>query len=660
MRGTIIFLTLLLACLPNLAQTSARNDELKFDADYFLMRKEFDKALDLYLNVLRSEPDNADIKHRIGICYLNSEDEKEKAIPYLEEATKMVSTKYNINSFKETNAPVEAYFLLGSAYRVNNKLDEAISAYEKYKEFLNPKDKYNLEVTDQYINNCKLAREMMKEPRPVTFSNLGKVINTSQPNFNAVVSGDGKTLAYTTPGRQGFLIYLCSKTDTTWSTPKDITSMLGTGKYMKTCSLSQDGNTMLLVQEDPENSDLFISQFKKGRWSKVVALKKPINSKGNETHASLSPNGKTMYFTSVRKGGEGDLDIYRSTLQGEEWSKPENLGPMINTPYNEETPFISPDGHLLYFSSEGHSGMGGYDVFRYDFDHPEEGVVNLGYPINTTDNNLFYVPTGDGSTAFYSFCGQDSQGGRDIYEVKILPVNKEEAPMATLPAPVDEVKKEILVVNASAEPELKTETPVTEPAQEMKAAVAGEQKDTLTAIAEIEKKPEIIPEDQSEREKATETPDHSEVIPAEARSYSVQFMALRKPVDLLYFNGLTDIAVGYRPDAWYRYSWRTTTDSLRAHEILKNLVSKGYTDAFIRKKSIIPRYTVQVMAVPGPVTDLTRFSDLPEISVVKGNDRFCRYTTGEFEDKDEALAALKKIKLLGYNRAFVRKVRTLQ
>ena len=144
----------------------------------------------------------------------------------------------------------------------------------------------------------------------------------------------------------------------------------------------------------------------------------------------MSPDGKIMYFTSNRKGGEGDLDIYRSMLQGDVWSNPQNLGPEINTPYNEETPFVSGDGNVLYFSSEGHQGMGGYDIFRYDFTKPENGAVNLGYPINTTDNNLFYVPGGNDTSAYYAFSGQDTYGGRDIYQVAVIPerIEQQESP----------------------------------------------------------------------------------------------------------------------------------------------------------------------------------------------------------------------------------------
>ncbi len=149
---------------------------------------------------------------------------------YLYDASKNVSVKYNTNSFKEFHSPVEVYFLLGSAYRVNNQLDEAIAAYEKYKEYLDPKDKYNREATDQYIQNCQFAKELLKKPQNVTFTNLGNVINNNLANFNPVISGDGKILAFTSPGKQGYDIYISSFNDSAWSAPKEYIAGPGSGE----------------------------------------------------------------------------------------------------------------------------------------------------------------------------------------------------------------------------------------------------------------------------------------------------------------------------------------------------------------------------------------------------------------------------------------------
>lgn len=149
MKTAVLLLMIFMTGMSMVAQTSSRNDEMKLDADYYLMLKDYGKALDMYLKIIRTEPDNADIKHRIGICYLNSENDKEKAIPYLEEAVTKVSAKYNPNSLKEDNASFEAFFALGSAYRVNNELDKAIEAYTRFKEYLDKDDKYNIQVADR-------------------------------------------------------------------------------------------------------------------------------------------------------------------------------------------------------------------------------------------------------------------------------------------------------------------------------------------------------------------------------------------------------------------------------------------------------------------------------------------------------------------------------
>jgi tetratricopeptide (TPR) repeat protein len=653
MRKTVLLLALFGIMLAAASQTSSRNDELKLDADYYLILKEYDKALDLYLKINKTESENADVKHRIGICYLNSEDQKAKAIPYLEEAVKKVSAKYNANSLKEDNTSFEAYFTLGSAYRVNNDLDKAIEAYTRFKEYLDPDDKYNIDVADQYIRSCNLARDMIQHPVEMTVVNVGKAINNDKPNFNAVVSGDGKTMAYTTPGRQGYDIFTTTLSDTGWTTPKNITSVLATGKYMKTCDISYDGLSMLLSLDDPENADIFISHFAKGRWSKVEPLGKNINSKSNETHASISADNKKLYFTSDRKGGLGDLDIYSSELNSKgDWEKPVNLGSAVNTKFNEETPFVTEDGTELFFSSEGHDGIGGYDIYRFNLEKPGATAVNLGYPLNTTDNNLFYYPATAGTTAYYAMTGQDSYGARDIYLVSVPEPVPEALPAMAEIQPVI-IPEEVL----PALPEIAPETvAVIEPEPMVEPA----------PIVEPEPEPSVEPEVIPEVEKevfATESAAINEQLdvvsvtePGIVKSYTVQFMALRKPVDIQYFSSLKEIVLTYANDKWYRYTYGITEVEADAEKIRNSLVEKGFQDAFVLKKTVIPAYTIQLMAVPGPVVDLTGFKGIACISVYRGADNFCRYTTGEFESKQEALAALEKIRQSGYNTAFVRKL----
>jgi hypothetical protein len=640
------------------AQTQSKNDQLKLDADYYIMDKDYKKALGNYLTVLKSEPENADIKYRAAICYMNIENAREKAIPLLEDAVQKVSVKYNPGSFKETKAPVDAWFLLGSAYRIHNRLDDAIHAYLQFKNTLDPGDEYNLRVTDQYIRQCERAKIMLERPVRMVATNLGKPINTEAANFNAVFSADRKVVLYTSPGRQGYDIYFSTFGDTAWSTPKNITSVLATGKFMTTSDLSDDGKTLILTYDDPVNSDLFISRFEKGRWSKVEPLSKEINSKSSETYGSLSSDGKVLYFTSDRKGGLGDMDIYKSELDSKgTWGKAVNMGPGINTPFNEASPFMSESGNRLFFSSEGHDGMGGYDIFYYDLDNPAEGAVNLGYPLNTTHNDLFYVPQGDGTSGYIAFSGEDSYGDRDIYAITLLP---EEVAQEPEPEPVAEESAEVPAVIPEipaviAEPIAEVPIPDQEPVNEPVAETIPEPVSEEPAPAEIVE--ETTPVDQNETVQnlpdIVDVPAVSNPVISNATSFRIQVMALKKPVDLSYFSNLGSVSVMYTSDSWYRVMVGMTSSEAEAKNILEETIRKGYKDAFIRPASVLPKYTIQIMAVPGPVVDLSKFPHLSEIIVTRGEDHFCRYSTGTFASREEAVNYLSQVKAMGYPTAFV-------
>lgn len=748
MKYIRLFIAFMLMACSVSAQYSSRNNEAKLDADYYVMMQEYDRALKLYLNILESEPENASIKYKIGICYLNSENEKETAIPYLEEASQKVSEKYNPNSFKEMNAPVDALFLLGSAYRVNSQLDKAIDAYTRYKSFLSPGDEYNNKLIDRYISNCRTASVMQKNPVNIEATNLGSAVNNENSNFNPVISGDGKSLAYTSPAsRQGYDIYFATQENGIWSSPKNITSQLGgSNKFFKTACLSYDGTTLYLVAEDPFDSDIYFSTYSRNRWSRPEEMDKPVNSTSMETHASISADGTTLFFTSNRKGGEGDLDIYKSTLDNKgKWSKPVNLGPSVNTLFNEDTPFISADGNTLFFSSEGHDGMGGFDIYKIDLTDPAAKPVNLGYPINTTDNDYFFLPVEEGNTGYYAMMNRDSYGSYDIYRIDILsppvsyimvrgiiqtdvnidtlspelfqiqiqnassgeiveqPVRRDLHGQFNCELPAGDYNISITAENFTSyskflkipesytEPEMFVEAflsyqipeaemaavpradtsaipvddllsdtkTVAEPVVETTAGITETKKDETTATEPVvHETTEIIPEALPERPSSayTEITRSETIHDFEAKAYTVQLMALKEPVDLTYFKDITDVSVTYSADKWYRYTLGITTDPIQAEMLKNKLAEKGYKDAFVLKKAFAPSYTIQVMAVPGPVVDMENFSNLTVITVARGTDIFTRYTTGEYETLAEAKSALNMIRQLGYADAFIRKL----
>lgn len=681
------FCLLLLLMAPGMGvrgQTLASNNDLKFDADYFLMRQEFDKALELYLNVLETEPENADIKSRAGICYLNMDGDKSRAIPYLQEASQQVTAKYKANSFKEIQAPPETFFLLGSAYRVNKQFDEAIAAYTKYKEYLDPKNTAEIEVTNRYIRNCDLAKRMVIRPVQADFLNLGPSINTDRTEFNPVISGDGNTLVFTVTARNGFEVYLTTRENGAWTEPANITPAIGSGRYLKSSGLSYDGNTLLLVEEDPLNSQILISQKKGGRWAKAQPLPKPVNTPFNETHASLSPDGAILFLASDRKGGQGELDLYQvPVLSNGSYGTPVNLGAPVNTPYSEDVPFVSYDGTVLYFSSDGHEGIGGKDIYSFSLVNPGEGIRNLGYPVNTPDNNTFYCPASQGEQAFLSLFRDDSYGGRDIYQVGVRDLGFTEEEMASLelevtsgeiaqeqteiPLPVDvsaALPAEIPEQAGAGHPETPIPIALAEPdVDEVVPAVAEPAivENAVVSAADVLPDERVVPEEAIDHEDqmasdAEQAMAEESVMPAMA--YCVQFMALRRPVDILYFNGLKDIILTYSRDKWFRYMTPYVTDRNEAERTRNELAGKGFADAFIRPVYVYPKYTIQWMAVPGPVTDLKRHEEFQEIRVTRGNDGYCRYSTGLFANRTEALAHLSLVREKGYRGAFVSEVKT--
>jgi outer membrane protein OmpA-like peptidoglycan-associated protein len=399
-------------------KTSGEIKELFNDAEFFFAQEEYSDALidyvDLYNNGYK---ENANINYRIGICYLNLAGQKEKAIPYLLEAVKNVSKKYNESSLKQKTVPFDAYLFLGNAYRVNNRLNDAISAYTRYKELTGTAD--GVEYANQQISACNTAIRYMSNPLNIRFTNLGDSVNTNSSNFKGVVSGDGKTLLFMNEMPFYNAVFFSKYINGGWSSPINITPQIQSDGDQYVSSVSYDGTQLILTREDAFNSDLYQSSYDKGFWSRAIPLQgTDINTKFWESHGSLSRDGKTLYFTSNRKDGLGGMDLYISKLQDNgHWGKPVNPGSVINTPLNEDTPFITENDSLLYFSSQGHETMGGYDFFvsRLNTEQQWTAPVNIGYPLNTTDDDLFLYPWNNARIIYTSRIEKEGFGKEDLF-----------------------------------------------------------------------------------------------------------------------------------------------------------------------------------------------------------------------------------------------------
>jgi len=375
-------------------------------AESFFLFEEYELANQLYL--LIETPENMNIKYKIGVCYLNIPGEKEKSIPYLEEAVKTAYYNSKTKSFRENMAPLDAYFFLARAYMINNDLEKAIKTFVIFEDLISQlkskKGMVNREFIEQQIKACDIAIKLKETPVAFKQSLLSEQFSFGAINENPAVSFDGNSIVYTE--RRGMVnaIFYSTKVNGVWQPPRDITAELRAGEDCSSSSLNYDGTELFLYKTDNYDGAIYSSTLTDGVWTPIKKLNRNINTKYYESHAAISADGQKLYFTSNREGGYGGLDIYVSEKNASgDWGPAVNLGPTINTPYNEDTPFITQDGITLYFSSEGHTSMGGYDIFRSKlvgttWVTPE----NVGFPINSTDDDKFYQPADNGATAYYS------------------------------------------------------------------------------------------------------------------------------------------------------------------------------------------------------------------------------------------------------------------
>ncbi len=423
MKRVVILTVFLFSISPVFSQYSKDVKRAFLDGEYFLALESYPDALEGYQKVYKVDPNNANINYRVGICYLNIPGKKEQAIPYLEKAVKETTDKYKEGNINEKKAPRDALFFLGTAYLLQYRFDDAKSYFQKYLTYLEPSDTLDIAFVKQEIAAVDRARDYMAHPIAFNLENVGKNINNANANFDPVVSGDESTLVYVTSLKFYDAVFYAKKTKTGWSTPRNITPEIQSDGDLYPAGISFDGKTLFFSRNDRFNSDIWISHLKDSKWTKAEKMDKPINTKYWESSATLSPDGRTLYFTSNRKGSIGGLDIYLSHFDETTgtWGPAVNLGRNINTEFNEETPFLSKDGKTLYFSSQGHSSMGGFDIFYCKLKKNGEWAKpkNIGYPINSTDDDLFFVPIVAKVYGYYSmYDPEKSIGNKDIFRVE--------------------------------------------------------------------------------------------------------------------------------------------------------------------------------------------------------------------------------------------------
>jgi outer membrane protein OmpA-like peptidoglycan-associated protein/Tol biopolymer transport system component len=424
-------LFLFVVCISSFGQSVK---ELTAQAEKLYSKKQYKKAIELYLKAIEINPDDATLNLQLGLSYLYSET-KSKAAKYISKAYRLNPT---IND--------QIDYHLGVAFQNTNEFKKAIEHFEQFK-----KKRRNLaEIADKKIAECKIADSLSNYELNVVIENLGSGVNTNFHDYSPIISGDGNKLIFTSNRTENEKqiaagvfyedIFITTKTGKTWELPKRISSNINNQYNDAAASLSPDGKTLFLYYEEGAG-DIYISNLQNNEWTKPTPLNKNINTSSFwETSASLSADGKKLYFASNRPGGIGELDLYVSELDGKgSWGKAVNLGPLINTPENEDAPFIHPDGVTLYFSSDGHPSLGNSDIFVAEFKNNKwQKPENLGWPINTWEYDGFFTISADKKKGYYSTLKEGGLGEADIYSITFL-----EPKYKPKPKPVEVVEKKV-------------------------------------------------------------------------------------------------------------------------------------------------------------------------------------------------------------------------
>jgi hypothetical protein len=623
-----------------LPQSSTELKNIFAQAESYYLYEEYELANQLY--ILLETPDNMNIKYKIGACYVNIPGEKEKSIPYLEDAVKTASYVSKSESFKEKRAPLDAYFFLAKAYMINNELEKGLNTLETFsrlaKETKTRGGMKNLEYIDQQIQACKNAIQFKENPVAFNKISLGTDFSQGSINENPAVSFDGNTIVYTE--RRGIInAIFCSKKDKgVWQSPVEITEAINAGEDCSSCSLNRDGTELFLYKTDNYDGAIYSSNYINGEWTPIKKLNKNINTKFYESHAAISYDGRKLYFTSNRDGGEGNLDIYVSEKDAtDDWGPAVNLGKEINTPYNEDTPFIIENDAVLYFCSEGHNSMGGFDNFKsLKTESAWNTPINLGFPINSTDDDKFYQPVNNGLNAFYTMTTDYKK--RDIFYLSFESTNLDNSYEIKGRFSLNDTTLSfdknyfIHLINNTSGDTIDVGFPNKYTGQYGFSVSPGEFRLIYAGYGYI-----------------SQTIDTS-ILQDSPNPELIINVSLTRDTSI---KRLVSAEVVYNKINLTEIPSVTTVDS---SILIRNMNVNDVSDNNVKDSDVL-YYTVQVIALYNPV-DVSYFKYIPDLKVMYNDvDKFYRYTTGKFQTREEAYSLILDLIRKGYpDDIFIKKV----
>jgi hypothetical protein len=393
------------------------------DADEHFKNENYVMALPMYKELAKREPDDVEYNYRLAFCYMHTNFDKTAGIPFLEKASKNPKCKPDI------------WYWLGRSYHLANKFPDAIKAYTKYKELMG-KNKVEADIADHCIEQCGNAQELMKHPIKITFTNAGPEVNSEFPDYYPWITSDEQTLFYTSRRKGGHTTQVeadgyyssdcfdCTVLDGKWDKAKNLGNFVNTNLDEQIVGINPDGSELIVyIDHINEIEDLYSTHKKNGNYTKLEKLSDNVNNE-KEFSGSIfnTDEGPVLYFVRAGKNSIGETDIYTAKmLPTGQWGLPVNIGNKINTKYKEDFPWLSLDGKTLYFSSEGHSSMGGFDLFKCIWDETDKEwttPINMGYPLNTSDDERQISILPDNRAGYTSAVRPGGLGDLDIYRIK--------------------------------------------------------------------------------------------------------------------------------------------------------------------------------------------------------------------------------------------------
>ena len=386
--------------------------------------------------LLELNPQSSNYHYRKGFLLLEIRKDYIGAIPHFQMATKDVHHNADMFSTKDNSAPTDAFFHLASCYHLNEVIDKAEENYNKFLEVSKKKSEL-IPITQTRLAQCVEAKKQMGAPVNVYLRNIGKEINTEFPEYSPVVSLDGSALYFTSRRSwengetESFKdpvinqypedVYVSYRDfDSSWSDPVRL-DFCEPRRNEATIALSTDERKIYLYEDSTGGGDIYYTDFYHAKFQDIRILEtEGINTEYWETHCMMTHDKQIFFFVSDRPGGLGGRDIYMIKRIGKDgWSEPINLGPNVNGPGDEDAPFISIDNQTLYFSTNGVRSIGGFDIMttRMQPDSTWSLSENLGYPFNSTNDDIFYTTTIDGRKGYMTSFRKDGFGEKDIYEI---------------------------------------------------------------------------------------------------------------------------------------------------------------------------------------------------------------------------------------------------